>query len=240
MTGYSVSFNLKHQRVGHLFQNRYKAILCEKGSYLLELVRYIHLNPLHAGLAKNLEELASYPWCGHAVILGKAPNTFQAVQKVLELFNADPQKARTLYQQFLEESIKDTEKPFIEKSGGPNSSEISDPRILGSSEFVIKILEKREISQEKIIDRTKILNLLRKNFGVSREDMASPRRDRRLAEIRAIYCYLAKEYAMASGKSLEMDIKRSSGAVSQLIQKGQKFIKQNPAKLEEWTELLRY
>ena len=65
LTGYAVTFNRRHQRTGHLFQNRYKSIVCDAQAYLLELVRYIHLNPLRAGLVADLTALADYPWCGH-------------------------------------------------------------------------------------------------------------------------------------------------------------------------------
>ncbi len=71
MTGYAVTFNKRHKRSGHLFQNRYKSIVCEEDPYLLELIRYIHLNPIRAGLVKDLKELEKYPWTGHATILGK-------------------------------------------------------------------------------------------------------------------------------------------------------------------------
>jgi REP element-mobilizing transposase RayT len=74
MTGYAVTFNKRHKRSGHLFQNRYKSIVCEEDSYLLELIRYIHLNPLRAGLAKDLKELDKYPWTGHSAIMGKKNN----------------------------------------------------------------------------------------------------------------------------------------------------------------------
>jgi len=74
MTGYAVTFNKRHKRSGHLFQNRYKSIVCEEDPYLLELIRYIHLNPVRAGLVKDLKELDKYPWCGHATILGKRAN----------------------------------------------------------------------------------------------------------------------------------------------------------------------
>src|SRR5919108_3716556 len=70
LTGYAVTFNLRHGRVGHLFQNRYKSIVCEEEPYLLELVRYIHLNPLRAGAVRDMEELGRYPWCGHAALMG--------------------------------------------------------------------------------------------------------------------------------------------------------------------------
>ena len=71
MTGYAVSFNLRHKRHGHVFQNRYRSIVCEEESYLLELVRYIHLNPLRAGIVKSLEELETFPYSGHSALVGR-------------------------------------------------------------------------------------------------------------------------------------------------------------------------
>jgi len=57
LTGYAVYFNHRHKRRGQLFQNRYKSILCQEDAYLTELVRYIHLNPIRAGLVKTIEAL---------------------------------------------------------------------------------------------------------------------------------------------------------------------------------------
>ena len=74
MTGYAVTFNKRHKRSGHLFQNRYKSVVCEEDPYLLELIRYIHLNPLRAKLVKALKELEKYPWTGHSAILGRLKN----------------------------------------------------------------------------------------------------------------------------------------------------------------------
>ena len=71
LTGYAISYNLRHKRHGHLFQNRYKSIVCEQDTYFMELVRYIHLNPLRANLVRNLKELDSYMWSGHSVLIGK-------------------------------------------------------------------------------------------------------------------------------------------------------------------------
>src|SRR6266496_981480 len=67
LTGYAIYFNLRHKRSGHLFQNRYKSFVCEEDAYQLELVRYIHLNPLRAGLVEDLSALDSYTWSGHSV-----------------------------------------------------------------------------------------------------------------------------------------------------------------------------
>ncbi|MCX5910245.1 MAG: hypothetical protein NTY64_24495, partial [Deltaproteobacteria bacterium] len=61
-TGYAQGFNRRHKRRGHLFQDRYKSIVCEEEPYLLEWVRYIHLNPLRGSWVKNFGELDRYPW----------------------------------------------------------------------------------------------------------------------------------------------------------------------------------
>ena len=83
LTGYAVRFNRRHRRCGHLFQNRYKSILCQEDAYLLELVRYIHLNPLRAKMVPSMGELDHYEFCGHGVILGKHQKEWQDVDKLL-------------------------------------------------------------------------------------------------------------------------------------------------------------
>jgi putative transposase len=59
LTGYAVTFNRRHKRHGQLFQNRYKSIICQEDVYLKELVRYIHLNPIRAGIISEISELAA-------------------------------------------------------------------------------------------------------------------------------------------------------------------------------------
>ena len=71
LTGYAVTYNLRHSRHGHLFQNRYHSIVCDEDVYFQELVRYIHLNPLRATLVEDLSDLDRYPWRGHLVVKGK-------------------------------------------------------------------------------------------------------------------------------------------------------------------------
>jgi len=74
LTGHAGYFNKRHRRSGHLFQNRYKSILCQEDTYLLELVRYIHLNPLRAGPIKKFDRLKKYPYCGHSAMISKGYN----------------------------------------------------------------------------------------------------------------------------------------------------------------------
>ena len=84
LTGHAVHFNKKHDRVGHLFQNRYLSILVQSEIYLLELVRYIHLNPLRAGIVKCMGMLDVYPWTGHYGMLNPETYTWQDTHTVLK------------------------------------------------------------------------------------------------------------------------------------------------------------
>ena len=101
LTGYVVNYNLRHNRHGHLFQNRYKSIICEEDPYLLELTRYIHLNPLRAGLVQSLGELEDYPWTGHAGIIGKRKMRWQEIDSVLAYFGKSRGAARKKYRELL-------------------------------------------------------------------------------------------------------------------------------------------
>jgi len=100
LTGYARHFNKIHRRRGHLFEGRYKAIICERQSYLLELVRYIHLNAVRAGL---VERPGEWPWSGHGEYLGKEKRSLIDPGPVLgELSTA----AR--YEAFIREGVRES------------------------------------------------------------------------------------------------------------------------------------
>ena len=106
LTGYAVSFNRRHRRHGHLFQNRYKSILCQQDAYLLELVRYIHLNPLRAKLVSDIKALNKYTYAGHSVIMGKYSNNWQDTKALLRLFGDRLSQARRRYSEFVKKGIE--------------------------------------------------------------------------------------------------------------------------------------
>ena len=138
MTGYAVTFNLRHRRAGHLFQNRYKSVVCEEDPYLLELIRYIHLNPLRAGLVNDIKELDKYPWTGHSVLLGNKKNFLvleippvieddkylaeKTVEDVLQYFGKNLKEARRRYRQFVEKGIKQGRREDLQGGGLVRSS----------------------------------------------------------------------------------------------------------------------
>jgi REP element-mobilizing transposase RayT len=159
LTGYAISYNLRHSRHGHLFQNRFKSIVCEEDAYFKELVRYIHLNPLRANLVESLAELERYPWCGHSVLLGKIENDWHDSDYVLKWFGSGQKDARRTYRQFIKQGLNHGHRPelvgggLIRSVGGwsavkalrrSDTHEAADDRILGSSKFVEQVIRESE------------------------------------------------------------------------------------------------
>jgi len=155
LTGYAVTFNRRHRRVGHLFQNRYKSIVCEDEPYFRELVRYIHLNPLRAGLVPDLRRLEYYRWGGHAGLLGRVPQPWLAAAAVLPWFGVTPTQARRAYRRFVAEGVPLGRRPelggggLLRSSGGwavvqawrrRGEATAADPRILGTGDFVERLV----------------------------------------------------------------------------------------------------
>ncbi len=164
LTGYAVSYNFRHRRHGHLFQNRYKSILCQEDLYLLELVRYIHLNPVRTRLVKDLKALDRYPYCGHSTLLGKKENGWQDTDYVLRLFASTASKARRRYREFIKKEVALGQRPemvgggLLRSAGGWSAVKAlrkigtyqkGDERILGDSDFVNDVLSQSEENLER-------------------------------------------------------------------------------------------
>lgn len=155
LAGYAGAFNRRHHRHGHLFQNRYRSIVVEEEPYLVELTRYIHLNPLRAGLVRDLPALDRYPWTGHSVLLGKARQPWQAVDAILGQFGHRVGEARRRYRQFVAEGRGQGRRPDLVGGGLRRSAGgweglaalrrgrerwAFDERVLGSGPFVERLL----------------------------------------------------------------------------------------------------
>jgi len=94
LTGHAVYFNRRHDRVGHLLQNRYKTHTIVDDVHLRIVIRYAHRNPLRAGLVADLAALGRSPWTGHGALMGARPAGFLAVRETLALFGPTPGEAR--------------------------------------------------------------------------------------------------------------------------------------------------
>jgi putative transposase len=135
-------------------QNRYKSIVCQEDAYLLELVRYIHLNLLRAGLVKDMRELNQSPWSGHSAVMGNVKREWQDTDYVHSFFGKGHETKRR-YQEFVGKGIDKGKRPeltgggLIRSAGGwfevlalrrSGDRQASDQRILGDGEFVQQLL----------------------------------------------------------------------------------------------------
>ena len=129
ITKYTVYFNKKHKRQGHLFQGRYRSVLVEAVGYAKELSRYVHLNPVRAGLVSRPED---YTWSSFLCYLGvNRPEGWLETAVVLKLFSDDPQMARKTYQAFVSHAIGKEPLDRIRNSVKTG--------VLGSEEFIARI-----------------------------------------------------------------------------------------------------
>ena len=178
---YTRYINKKKKQVGHLFQGRYKAILVEKDNYLLELIRYIHLNPVRANLVNKLSD---YKWSSHNLYLEKEKISWIDSDKVLSMFSINKKIAAKKYLQFLKEG-KDCTINF--------EIGMQDSRIIGDENFVEKQVLKREdyipaIELDQIIKSTCFVLNLPKN------KLYEKTRNRQVTFGRSVIGYLNKNY----------------------------------------------
>jgi putative transposase len=154
LTGYAGAFNRRHKRVGHLVQNRFKSIVVEEEPYLLELVRYLHLNPLRAKVVPTLRSLDRYPWTGHSAILGTVPRPWLDTRTILAQFGPPGRRARAAYRAFVAAGMPQGRRPELQGGGLVRSvggwgalgalrrakdAVAGDARVLGGGEFVERL-----------------------------------------------------------------------------------------------------
>jgi REP element-mobilizing transposase RayT len=244
LTGYAQQFNRRHQRHGHVFQNRYKSILCEQDPYLLELVRYIHLNPIRAGNVDGIDKLNVYPYTGHATLMGKVKRPWQDTTYVLALFGKSIRASRRAYLNFVSKGITFGHRPdlagggLIRSIGGWSALSamrsshlrvISDERILGSSEFVESVLkhaneayEKKTLAMAKGIGLDALIDAATKYFEIKAEIIKGACKQRKVCRARSIICYLAMERLGMIGAQLARQLNLTPSAVSKLISRGRR------------------
>jgi REP element-mobilizing transposase RayT len=118
LTGYAIGFNRRHRRSGHVFQNRYKSILCEQDVYLKELLCYIHLNPLRAMIVDDIKALDTYAFSGHSYLMGRRKqNDWQSTDQVLALFGDQVSTARRRYREYVKKGIVQGQRPDLVGGG---------------------------------------------------------------------------------------------------------------------------
>ena len=239
LTGYAITYNKRHRRHGHLFQNRYKSIVCDEDSYFQELVRYIHLNPLRAKMVQNMSMLDRYPWCGHSALMGRKERDWQEVDYVLSWFGKTQATARRNYRQYVQEGIEEGRRPDLVGGGlirtlGGWSKVISlrksrdnvfcDERILGQDDFVERVFSEADnrmkgqlsINERKLKAIKRILEIC-KQEGFNDEELKGGSRRGKLSNVRA---KLAKDLVEDYGLTLAETARQvgvSTSAISKIF-----------------------
>ena len=253
LTGHAVYFNRRHKRHGHLFQNRYKSILCQEEAYLLELVRYIHLNPLRGGIVHSIKELKKYPYGGHSAMMGKCKQRWHTTNYVLGFFGDEESSARKAYHQFVEKGISRGKRPELTGGGlvrsvggwsaliGLRAAKLriaSDERILGDGDFVESVLkaaneqlEKRYQLKSSGFDLPQVAAKVAALTNIPVEMVWEKSRRPQVVKARDLICYWANLELGISITSLAKQFERSQSTMSVAVRRGEKLAKENHYRL---------
>lgn len=255
LTGYAASFNRRHHRNGHLFQNRFKSILCQEDVYLKQLVGYVHLNPLRAGIVPDLKALSGYPYCGHSVLMGKQARGFQDSEFVLGLFGDTVSRARRNYRDYLQKNIGITRRPdlvgggLLRSNGGWGAIKAAsrarihlkgDERILGESDFVEKVLadqkekfDRRYSLKAQGCDLEHVVRKVAEIFDVEPEMVWKPGNQPLRVKSRSLVCYWSVRELGLSGTTVGKLLGLCQSAVSRAVVRGEKLCEEMNLQLDK-------
>lgn len=207
---YTRWFNRKRRRVGHLFQGRYKAVLVDAETYLLALVRYIHLNPVRAKLA---DEPRQYPWSGHPAYLGVEALPWLTTDWVLGRFGKGLAVARRRYDLFVQNGRGEGYRK--EFHGGSQ-----DARVLGDDTFVERALASAPDRKPRKPEPLKqLIERVGDRYGLTLREMRGPGQIRRIAEARGVVGWLALETSSANLKMVAEALRRDATTLSVAVRR---------------------
>lgn len=188
-------YNKRYNRTGHIFQQRYKSILCQKDAYLFALIKYIHFNPVRA----KITEIVDYKWSSHNEYI-KYEYNLTDIEFILSMFSTKKKEAINEYKKYMEVEEKIKEEDY----------KISDEKI----EEIIDGIEKEEIKRvtvEEIIAKTI------EYFQIERKELESGKRTKKVKDARKVIVLLAKELTNENNKSISAALRISESGVSKIF-----------------------
>jgi len=214
----------------------------------IELVRYLHLNPLRAGIIEELKALDTYPYCGHSALMGKVEYGFQDVDYVLNLFAGEPTEARRLYREFVRKGIPEgrrhdlTGGGLVRSAGGWSALKSmqrcedrmkGDERILGSGDFVESVLksaqenlERRHMIRVRGYDFEWLADRVAHMCGLTPKELLAGGKQRRAVLARSMICYWGTRELGMSAVSISKKINIAPSTVSESVTRGQKIVEE--------------
>ncbi len=205
---YTIWFNVQRKRVGHLFQGRYKALLVDEESYLLELVRYTHLNPVRADMVQNISD---YFWSSHLAYMGHETLPWLTSDVVLSHFSSELADARSKYANFVFDGLSELHRPEFHCGS-------VDSRVLGDDTFAEKALT-GDSSIVKKVSLDRCIEVVTKHYEITPASLSERNRIRKPAKARAVVAWLMRECGDESLTSIANFFNRDVATMSTAIRK---------------------
>jgi hypothetical protein len=198
--------NRRQRRVGHLFPGRFKAILVDADAYLLELLRYIHLNPVRAGL---VEDPVDFGWSGHRAYLGLEDLSWLHTDWVLGQFAKRLSTCRKRYKTFVSAGMAEEHRDEFRRGG-------DDSRVLAEDRFVEQVLG-RPLTVRRPPKLHRVIDRVCEHYEVTPSELSAPSRARRLSEARGVIGWLARETGPATLSEVASRFHRDPTTVSRIV-----------------------
>lgn len=215
----------------------------------MELVRYIHLNPVRAGVVPDLDTLDGYPYCGHSVLMGRVKIEWQNTDKVLELYGKRIGAARRKYRLFVTEGIHQGKRTDLTGGGLVRSMggwaevkalraakvfEKADERILGNGDFVESVLKSAEEKMKKKydllargIELSDVAVRVAEVMGIEQDKVWAAGKNRDIVQARSLLCYWAVRELGVTMTFLARLLDKSVTAIGKAVIRGEKLAKAN-------------
>jgi len=218
LTRYARYFNSRHKRTGHVFEKRYKAILCQKESYLLEMLRYIHLNDVRAGLTGRPGD---WKWSSYRTYMGAAQDDIVDTKKILSIFDKKVSVARKKFAEFVHDGINmKSKEEFYPPDTFP---------YLGDTEFVKDLSKKYgEIRRwDKIrvrITLEKLAGKISGKTGIDIAEMQASYKSKNISSARKMFSVIAVYYAGYKATQVAKYLNCSISAISRYLRDARMII----------------
>ncbi len=207
---YGQYYNRRYDKTGHVFQGRYQAILCDREAYLLELVRYLHLNPARIRTPLNPW---TYRWSSHAAYAGRSSSVQVSTASVLESFHRQVGPARQAYRRFMQDGLAHGHQDRF--------YETVDQRFLGDERFIEEADRRTAAMREVTVRPTRVafgtlLTAVATALAVTPRAILAPGRQRALVPARALLVFLARDWSHLTTRELGRRLQRDPSMISRL------------------------
>jgi putative transposase len=214
---YTMYFNWKYDMVGHLFQGRYKAVLCDKDEYLMKLIKYLHYNPVRAEIVDSLDK---YRWSSHKDYIKTNPDGNVDTQLIFQMLSQKPKQARREYQKFIGDKI------FLSKE---ELSKTMDQRILGDKDFAEKVIMKTQtkilpVREKKKFTLEKIFQKVQIHFRIDSKELKGKGKEKKIIDGKKTMSLIAREYGY-KGKEIAEFLEKDPAVVTRYLKSPERVYK---------------